>query len=95
MPQLDSFYFFGESVITLVLLYTVIYFYLFWFSKQNFEYWVVSARLNYYFEKQVVYLVFLQTTLISQLVKSLKIFYEESKSLDFWNRNLHVYGAIE
>jgi len=40
MPQLDSFFFFGEGVVALVLLYTVIYFYLFWFSKQNFEYWL-------------------------------------------------------
>ena len=29
MPQLDSFYFLGESVIALTLLYTFIYFYLF------------------------------------------------------------------
>lgn len=95
MPQLDSFYFLGESVIALTLLYTFIYFYLFWFSKQKFEFWVVSASLNYYFEKQAIYLVFVNTDVISHLVTNLKNFYDDCSIWDLWKDNLTFYDAIE
>jgi len=55
MPQLDPFYFLSETTIALIVFYTIVYFYLLCFSRQNYEFWLVTARLNHYYERNVIY----------------------------------------
>ena len=82
MPQLDFFYFLGEGAITLFFLYCTIYLYLFWFSKVNFETWLLNYRFNYYFEKIIVIVfmnmtnIFNNTNTIQKNSYHLSIFYD-------------------
>lgn len=44
---------------------------------------MVSARLNYYFEKQIVYIIFLNSTVNAMLSADLKQLYDNSYFFDF------------
>lgn len=95
MPQLDSFFFFGEGVVALVLLYTVIYFYLFWFSKQNFEYWLVNYRFSYYFEKLIVVLFYNIFFVYQASNNAILTNYSKLTVLDAWEDIFASLNAIE
>ena len=94
MPQLDFFYFLGEGVVTLFFLYCTIYLYLFWFSKVNFETWLLNYRFNYYFEKIIIF-VFFNITKINNNTQQIQKNYYQTVSLYDSILNSLTNNAIE